>query len=305
MIFKIIFSVIILFLFANDLSYSQLLVSQNMRYLPKFDSNYNRGYLANSFFNTEALITNGSYQGDKDKIYRIIGGLEIYRNEESVLWMSLGNELDANSKNNISFNPRQSIWEEALNYSAKFKSSVVNIGLFYRCKHEIDNSDAPSGDTSSAGYIPIKRVLILNGLNLGFSKDNDLGGGFNLKTNYEIEYYFVPDDYRQKTAEAYVKPDWNQLTSVFKLNARLNYMLLQKVEPYLRLKGDLFMFTRNTTAYYKNNYGVELGLSILGIQSDFDFFLIHESIFDELAFLVPNSSKYTGIGIRLRGNNFF
>ena len=72
----------------------------------------------------------------------------------------------------IHFKPRAMEYEE--NISAVFRGQHFDyeLGLTYRCKHDIDNTDNPNSSiTPPTDSIAQKRVLILGGLYGGYAID--------------------------------------------------------------------------------------------------------------------------------------
>ena len=301
---------------------AQIMPSNNFKYKPQiFDSldhnlNYrNFGYLTNTYFNAEFLITNNSFRNEKDRIYRLNGILEVYRNNRDIIAFNLSNELNANSLNDIGFNPRQSIWEENLTYLHNFgtynsKYYMANVSLFHRCKHEIDNSDSPDGDAPKPNYTPTKRVIILTGINTGLTISNtkyQISKGevvhenkFRFFVKADIEYYLNKSDIRQPNDS--INYDWSNLIASSRINMRLNYNIYKDINIFNSNELTLFWFKEVGA---KSNYKVELGGSIQTKGMNFDVFFINQYLFDELAFVNQNPTNFIGLGVRLLDINFF
>ena len=319
---------LLLVLFVNSYNIiAQIMPSNNFKYKPQiFDSldnnlNYrNFGYLTNTYFNAEFLLTNNSFRNEKDRVYRLNGILEVYRNNRDIIAFNLSNELNANSLNDIGFNPRQSIWEENLTYLHNFgtynsKYYMANVSLFHRCKHEVDNSDSPEGDATKPDYIPTKRVIILTGINTGLTVSNtryQINKGEDIKnqeiyTNKlryfikgDLEYYLFSSDIRQPNDS--ITYDWSNLIASSRINLRLNYNIYKDIHIFNSNELTLFWFKEVGA---KSNYKIEIGSSIQTKGISLDVFFINQYIFDELAFINQNPSNFIGLGVRLLDINFF
>lgn len=185
--FKLIIFFKLVLIFGFNTTIAQIMPSNNFKFKPEiFDSLQLRGnklvenvygFGVNSYFNSEFQVTSNSYKNEKDRIFRLNGVIEIFKSKRDIILLSLNNELNANSLNDISFNPRQAIWEENLVYLhnlGKFnnKHFIYNINLFHRCKHDIDNLDPANSDVPDLTANLSKRVVILTGLTSGLTISN-------------------------------------------------------------------------------------------------------------------------------------
>lgn len=295
--------------------------SNNFKYRPQIfdeilfrDSN-STNFLTNTHFNTEFIISNNSYQNEKDRIYRLNGALEIYSTFRDMLLFNLSNELNANSLNDIAFNPRQTIWEENLTYLHNFgtyhnKQFMGNISFFHRCKHEVDNTDRPAGDAPSPDYEPTKRVIILTGVNTGLTISNKdyhnnqngekIKNDFRYIGKFDLEYYFYSSDIRQPKTE--IEFDWNDLIASSRFNFRLDYNIYKDIQIFNGTELTLFWFKKLGA---KINHKIELGTSIKGKKLGLDVYFVNQFMFDELAFVTQNPTLFYGMGVRLIDLNFF
>lgn len=296
---------VLFFFFSWCFSYGQILPTQNNCFFPKYDSLALSELFPSGNFNTELIATDNSYKNEKDRIFRLMGNIDIYKSSKFQLAFYLANELNANSLNDIGFNPRQSIWEENLAFYYKSLDYTFNFSFFHRCKHEIDNSDSPNGDSAAIGYVPTKRVIILSGFNIGVSKNIEIIENLNLLTNINSEYYLMQSDFRTPNSDSQYLPNWNDLSATIRTNIRLNYSVSSLISAYSRMNLNFLYFGNNINTYNRNNTAIELGMSIKGKLYNFDAFFISENLSDELAYTQPNRTIYRGVGIRLRGKDFF
>lgn len=321
LLISILFKLILQFSVSPIELHSQIMSSNTFKYKPQIfdeilfrDSN-STNFLTNTHFNTEFIISNNSFQNEKDRIYRLNGALEIYSSYRDMLLLNFSNELNANSLNDIALNPRQSIWEENLTYLHNFgtyqnKQFMGNISFFHRCKHEVDNTDSPAGDAPSPDYEPTKRVIILTGVNTGLTisnKDfhinqngNKIKNDFRYVGKFDLEYYFYSSDIRQPRTE--IEFDWNNLIASSRFNFRLDYNIYKDIHIFNGTELTLFWFKKLGA---KINHKIELGTSIKGKKLGLDVYFVNQFMFDELAFVTQNSTLFFGVGVRLIDLNFF
>ena len=141
------------------------------------------GFLTRIDFHGEAQRGFGSAEDELAWDVKIAGVLELYRwSARTTLVAFAGHELTANPFNSIGFNPRGAIWEETVFLVRRASDFDWHVGLFHRCRHEIDNSHPPDESAIDPSYVPTARLLSLTGLHAGIaSNDASLGSGLSLQ----------------------------------------------------------------------------------------------------------------------------
>ncbi len=278
---------------------AQIMPSARYYYFPKFDSTQKEWeFMNNTMFNSEFLFTWGSYMNEKDRSFRLNGIVEVLKTSNSSVFINLSNELNANTLNDVSFNPRTTSWEENIGYIYNAEGYQLLLGGFHRCKHEVDNSDVPAGDEPDPTYNPEKRIIILSGFRGGVAKEFNISSDFTNKSQSDIEFYGYSADLR--TPKVNTEIDWDKLVSTWRFTTRFDYNVIKNFNLYTRA---------NTALYFMNSieqtYQLELGFFFKGKASAWEVYLLHEKSFDELAFLIPNTTRFTGLGVRLRTNDAF
>lgn len=281
------------------------------------------GFGTNNYFSTEILLSNNSYRNEKDRIFRLNGVIEIFKSKRDIVLISLNNEINANSLNDISFNPRQAIWEENLIYLhnlGKFnnKHFMYNINLFHRCKHDIDNLDPSNSDIPNLEANLSKRVIILTGIstgltitnspyfynNINLNNDTNISNISKNKFRYfskiEFEYYINKSDYRYPQTE--IEYDWNKLVLGNRFNFRIDYEIQNNYNIFTKTDFTLLFFEKSQT---RTNYNFEVGTNYIGQNIAFELFFTKQFLFDELVFVNQNSTQFYGLGIRLINLNFY
>ncbi len=246
----------------------------------------------------------GSAGGDRAWNIRIGGRAELYRWPSASLHFTAASELSANPYNDIGFNPRTAVWEEQLLFSA---SDGWQAGIFHRCKHEIDNSDAPTTDEPVAGYKPTKRVLILSGLAASWSRGIRGPGDTEIHSLLRAEWYPLRSDYRYP--ENSEGRSWDSMHGSLMAALWWGALLYEKNDEedvrrlfaYTRLwaAGMLFGRERDLEAGVEYNTRAEAGLKLQSKAARLDVFIAWEYMFDEPASIVPKPSHVVFIGARL------
>jgi hypothetical protein len=259
-------------------------------------------------FSPELARGSGSYLGDMDWSFKLIGFAEVYRfNNDMSLAFLLGHELNSNPHNDIAFNPRKAIWEENLSLYQTKNNLSYSVGIFHRCKHDIDNTDPPFENKPMPDFQIINRVLILNGLNfrLGYIRKFR---NINITSQLNGEYYILSRDYKSPQNELIKSlASYQDLIGSLRLSSIAEYKLNTTLS--VRLFYSLATIFSNEKSYLRDskiNYDgrIELALGINGRTNSADIFVSYESMFEETTQIMPLKTNFWHIGLRLRPQTF-
>ncbi len=222
----------------------------------------------------------------------------------SIAWttsIEFHHELTSNPMNNISFNPRTARWEEQLLVHASGSWWSARAGWFHRCKHDIDNTDPPNDDTSSA-YSPIRRTLILSGPTIAALTAPIVSRDWSFRFGGGAEWYIVHEDYRIPVSS--VTGSWKGLRGALWVQGEASWLLSSS-------------FSLNTQYYlslpwFASRYGAigntsvplearaELSATITSLSAAMDAVFSVEHTFDEVAFHSAMPSTHVQLGLRFR-----
>lgn len=242
----------------------------------------------------------GSLGGEQAWNGKFIGCIDFYRwGSSDVLRGLFSSELSANPHNDIAFNPRAIIWEQAL----VLQLGSFSLGLQHRCKHDVDNSDSTHGDTPTM-YSVRKRVLINSGMQLawtGSSSHHSLSFDYMVRT----EGYFYMSDYRFPANNE--GRSYGDIRGAFMAAGRLDYSLAKKHSVFTRGWASLMAFKASpqSESGLEVNARFEGGYHLRGKQAGLDIYIAWERIFDETSFTTPSPTHSISVGIRSASSVFF
>ncbi len=198
--------------------------------------------------------------------------------------------LQANSLNDIGFNPRGARWEEQLAVIWHRASWTLYGGLLHFCKHEIDNADPPDTDEPVRGYQPTKRVIILHGPFVGLRYHQYWTSWWKSVVEGRLHFFPIAQDYRIRGSDDL---RWRQLRGSFVLRVSSvgDLGLLRKFVE-VAYRSALFVFPLLARHEYRAEAGVALGWLPMG------FFVYWEQLFDDLSRPFPHFSRSVGVGLR-------
>lgn len=185
--------------------------------------------------------------------YQIFRCLTLVRWNNNRLKFNLSQELDASTDNQIHFNPKGNVWNEEFRFEKQFKSFIVNLSFFHRCKHNIDNSGL-------SDYINItdtisQRNIVLTGLLSGIQvKWYFFNQSVDVICSANAEYYIYKEDYRYPSKD--ISENWEDfkfstffsLRPEYRLSPGAGIYLLGWINP-VYAKGNKL----------KSNYRIEAG----------------------------------------------
>jgi hypothetical protein len=202
--------------------------------------------------------------------------------------------LQANSLNDIGFNPRSARWEEQLVLLWRRKQWSFYGGLLHFCKHEIDNADPPNTDEPVVGYQPTKRVIILHGPFGGLRYQHQWTSAWQGAAEVRAFFFAIAKDYRIRGNDEF---RWSRLRTAVAVRFRLLWHggLLRK---FGELSYRLAMFQAPLMG--RHEYRIEIGGAPLALP--IAFVVYGEQLFDDLSRPFPHPSRSIGVGVRWVAN---
>lgn len=231
---------------------------------------------------------------------KFFGAVDLYRwNSTAVLRGLFSSELSCNPHNDISFNPRAIIWEQAI----AMHIGGLSFALQHRCKHDVDNSDSTHGDTPSI-YSVKKRVLINTGASVTWVQ-RKVSSSLSIDYAVRGEAYLYNSDYRFPANDS--GRSYKDIRGSVMGAMRCDYQLALLHSVFARAWGSAIAFgaSTNTTSGFEINARVEGGYHLRGKQAGMDVFVSWERIFDETAFTIPAPTTCVSVGVRLGSSLFF
>lgn len=202
--------------------------------------------------------------------------------------------LQANSLNDIGFNPRGARWEEQLVLLWQRVPWTVYGGLLHFCKHEIDNADPPDTDEPVAGYQPTKRVIILHGPLAGAQYRHGWGAGWQAALELRAYAFLIAQDYRVRGTD---ELRWRRLWSSLMMRGSLA-VPLGILRSFVQGMCRLALFRKPVVARYEWRAEIGAGIDSFPVV----IFAYGEQLFDDLARPFPHPSRSFGVGLRWNGN---
>jgi hypothetical protein len=279
---------------------AQLVVSRNFWPLNVVDT-APAGFLPRIDFYGEAQRGFGSAEDELAWDVKIAGVLELYRwNARTALVAFAGHELTANPFNSIGFNPRGAIWEETVFLVRRASALDWHVGLFHRCRHEIDNSHPPDESAIDPSYVPTARLLSLTGVHVGIaSADKSLGSPAVLQWFVRVEGYATTTDNR--TPRNTVDPYWKRALGATAGGARIAKDVGSTQQVYARGWGSVMLFSGGpdeSGVDGETQWRGEVGYRATGRGGGVDFFVAYEQTFDDVTRPFPHPSRVIGVGLR-------
>jgi hypothetical protein len=279
---------------------AQLIVSRNFWPLTVVDTTP-AGFLTRIDFHGEAQRGFGSAESELAWDVKIAGVLELYRwNRSTSVVAFAGHELTANPFNSIGFNPRGAIWEETLFLVWRGSGFDWHVGLFHRCRHEIDNSHPPDESAIDPSYEPTARLLSLTGVHAGLaSTEKSLGSRTVLRWFVRAEGYATTTDNREPRNT--VAPFWKDALGATAAGARLARDIGSTQQLYARAWASIMLFSGGPDESGidgETQWRGEIGYRATGRGGGVDLFIAYEQTFDDVSRPVPQRSQVFGVGIR-------
>ncbi len=245
---------------------------------------------------------------DQALVFKFGECLDIYRwNEYMHCSFRAFQELSANERNDIHFNPRAVQWEEELALRGLFPVGSMHSALilFHRCKHDVDNSDQEQQDLTIPGLVQ-KRTVILSGIALSESTDPgaffDRQSAWDASVELRAEYYSNHHDYRYP--EVTFGYSWEQARAALMGTASLSYDLSSNWTLAARLHAsELFFASAPNRPSAQGMFSrFELQLWMKGKAANVALCLMNERMFDEIVRISADATNTLCIGLRVCPN---
>lgn len=250
----------------------------------------------------------GSYEHEQAWQFRLHAVVEPYRlsyeADTGIRWttsLEFHHELTANPMSSIGFNPRTARWEEQLLVHASGSWWSARGGWLHRCKHDIDNAQAPNED-STLNYTPIQRTLILSGPTVAFLSAPITSGNSALRFAGGLEWYIVNADYR--TPPSSIVGSWKGMQGALWLSGDATLTLSTSAHIgasyYVSVPwfSDRYSASGNTMIPIEAR--AEVFATLFSAAAAMDVVLSAEHTFDEVVFLTSTPTTVIQVGLRFR-----
>jgi hypothetical protein len=219
--------------------------------------------------------------------------------------MQFAQEMLANSMNDISFNPRSMQFEENISYEFHAsRAGAFEVGLSYRCKHDIDNTDPANSDvTPLIDSNTQKRVLILGSIYAVEEARMSLLDVLGVSDAYvPADFYLRLDVYPLREDNRFPSnangTSWSNVLGSLTVNMRIDIVPLSLLTIYLDANETQFI-ERGSFFSQDNNARLEVGFHFNGAVGGIDAFASFEHLFDDLSVPIPRASNTVSVGLRI------
>ena len=299
------YGIVVIFIFmicqANSSS-AQIRINRSWQVAPFRDSiGHERRFFGNFLFAAEA---NHGWFSEEDALtwtIRYHGFMELFRwGDRSLLGFYLGHELHANPFNDIYFNPQAAFWNESISFYHRGESFTFRAGVEHRCRHDIDNLQAPSPDQAD-DYQGLGRIIVLNSLLAGVSSNAiTISKNISLSASGAFYYYLYAEDSREP--EENQQGTWENIIASTSLAYQLKYSFNDFFSLYQRSNLDYSLLREVDLPV---NARVELGIALQGQKGGLNIFSGYEYFFDDVTRPFPRQSSMIFAGIRGGSHDFF
>ncbi len=239
---------------------------------------------------------------------KFVEDVELYRwSELGHLRFVAGQELCANERNDIHFNPRSIIWEEELSVRGLFDFRAggqwsTSVAAFHRCKHDVDNSDQEQNDEIVPGRVQ-KRSIILSGFAVREKLQPMMlraDSGLQLQAEIGAEYYLMHRDYRYPVLT--FGTSWSRARAALCVGLELKHTISQHHALALRTYISQMLFSRDLALAAAQGYlsRAELRIDMRGKAGELSIMLCNERSFDEVVRISADPTNTWSIGIAFR-----
>ena len=214
-------------------------------------------------------------------------------------------QLHANRRNDVSFNPRAAVWDEELSMKDILPSIPVEVSasVFHRCKHDIDNSDAEEGDSIALGN-PQKRTIILGGVSLSGVVQPSVfthpESPLRLMLDARLEGTWYAKDYRYPFVA--FGPSWSDMRGSVQAGATVEYRVSRGFSGGLRASstGAVFAASGNRSAAVGFDTMIEAFGTVIGTKGDLVISVQWRSVYDHGIRITADAARFVSLGLTVR-----
>jgi hypothetical protein len=235
--------------------------------------------------------------------------VELYQWQSSSLLAVSGMQLNADTRNEISFNPSGVTWEEHLVYATRGSSLNWQLGFAQRCRHDVDNLDIKEATGEAQ-----QRTLIYSSISGKLVPSLlTLSNAIHLRSWFSGDLYVISQDYRLPKSTSSVLPNVERLAWSAGGNAELGSSNKHAIGAYLNIALHLSAFGDTTGILRKFSTidrlhldaRIETGIMISGRGGNFRLFAGFDELSDDGAMPTPERNNYFFIGFRITGRDMF
>ena len=285
-----VFSVCIIMMFSlPDTVDAQRNIERNLILNPLADTETGMDYGESAYFSSVggwASFGNYGLQRDEHHLwYHELGTyLELYRVEgERNLIFTTQIEFIADPHNDINFNPRAIYWEEGFLFTRNINDAYLQLGLYHRCKHDIDNLRLEEERSITFGG-PMIRMLIP----FSIQNENDA------KLGVRADHYLISWEGRIPREMEEISPNWGEMSFSGQIN--FNWKVPVGTHSNMHFSGYGMATAVEAEPAYNGRIQVEIGHEFG--RADARFGIFTEYLHDSGIPAEPSDATLVGVGIR-------
>jgi hypothetical protein len=246
----------------------------------------------------------GQFVAARDEDHRWLitvgGAAELYGTPSWNVLFETYAHLNVDPDNNISFNPRALIWEEALFFGYKHGMNSLYIGYAHRCKHDVDNFELyqVSGREES-------RALIFGSAVLRWVRKKYLISAIQFRQSAEAHVYVFLQDQRFPVASRSNLPNIENMQTAFRFSMDASTPCSEDMSVALRADIRITTLGKDPAHRFSSLHDVwvepalEAAWILHGIAGDLQIF--GRYVYQEDSFITPQakSAELFALGIRI------
>jgi hypothetical protein len=234
--------------------------------------------------------------------------VELYQWQHSSLLAVSGMQLNADTHNEISFNPSGVIWEEHLMYATRGEGTNWQFGFAQRCRHDVDNLDIKKSTGEAQ-----QRTLIYSSISGKVVFERATKYGLDVNSSFDGDLYVIAQDYRLPKSTSASLPNMERLIGSAGFTSELSFSGHASSGLYLTQSLTASLFAAEGGIFRKfasvdmvdMDYRMELGYLIPGRGGRMRIFAGWESLADDGTMPIPEHNQYFFLGVRITGSDLF
>jgi hypothetical protein len=216
-------------------------------------------------------------------------------------------QLNADTHNEISFNPSGVTWEEHIVYATRGEGANYQLGYAQRCRHDVDNLDIKEASGQAQ-----QRTLIYSSITGKLIPPPlMIGDALEYRSWYKGDLFVVSQDYRIPKSTSNVLPHMERLAWDVGVNAQITTLNRNSIGGYFNIAltlsafGDTTGLIRKFSSIERTHLDsrIEAGLTIPGRGGNMRIFAGYERLRDDGALPIPEANSYFLIGFRFTGKD--